>query len=271
MKQVKSGIPGLDKILGGGILDGSIITVSGPTGSGRSTFALQFILESGAPGLYISIEESKKDLFFHMSGYKWDLQKEEEERRLIILDYPVYEVDQVLNQYSAIQEIIQTTGVKRVVIDSIMPIAVYFKTEDERKTGFLKLIENIRKWGVTTLIVAHDTKPGESGVLPHTSYGIEGFTDGWIHIYYEYDEKREERTRRVEVLKMKGTEHSTRRYPARISSDGFTIFADESPSSAPVSAPVKGEELKTAVKKIIKKPLQPAAAKKKLLGIRRKK
>ena len=91
---IKSGIPGLDNILGGGFLDGSITTVSGPTGSGRSTFALQFILESNSPGLYISIEESKKDLFFHMSGYKWDLEKAEEERRLVILDYPIYEVDQ---------------------------------------------------------------------------------------------------------------------------------------------------------------------------------
>ncbi|MBN1170488.1 AAA family ATPase [Candidatus Micrarchaeota archaeon] len=263
MAQIKSGIPGLDKILGGGVLEGSIITVSGPTGSGRSTFALQFILESETPGLYISIEESKKDLFFHMSGYKWNLQNEEEAGRLVILDYPIYEVDQILNQYSAIQEIIQTTGVKRVVIDSIMPIAVYFQSDDERKKGFLKLIENIRKWGVTTVIVAHDAKSGYGSGLPHTSYSIESFTDGWIHIYYEYDEKKEKRIRRVEVLKMKGTEHSSRIYPAKISSEGFRIFSDETP----VSVPGK----KAVLPLPAARPLKPEVAKKKLLGIRTKK
>ncbi len=273
---IKSGIPGLDKILGGGLLPGSITTIGGPTGSGRSTFAMQFLLESDEPGLYISIEESKKELFFHMSGYRWDMQKAEQDGKLVILDYPIYEVDQILNQYSAIQEIIQTTGVKRVVIDSIMPIAVYFKSDDERKNGFLKLIENIRKWGVTTLIVAHDAKPGESTVLPNTTYNIESFTDGWIHIFFEYDEKQGRRTRAVEVIKMKGAAHSSKRYPARIDRNGFSILLPE-----------ESEQVKRIVENVVKKmetkvpaktkneeepkPLKASVAKKKLLGIRKRK
>ncbi len=263
MRLIKSGIPGLDKILGGGFLEGSIVTLSGPTGSGKSTMALQFILESEAPGLYISIEESKKDFFFHMSGYKWDLQEAEQNRRLIILDYPIYEVDQVLNQYSAIQEIIQTTGVKRVVIDSIMPIALHFPNEDERKKGFLKLIDNMRKWGVTTLIIAQDRASENWKRLPYTSFEIENYTDGWINLYYQYDEKKEERCRSVEVLKMKGVEHSTRNYPSQMDTNGWVVFSDQQPDSS-LNKP-KAKVAKPAAKKApAKKPVaKKAPAKKK--------
>jgi len=226
---VKSGIPGLDKISGGGLLQGSIITLSGPTGCGKSTFAMQFLVEGTLkykePGLYISIEESKDAMYFHMSGYTWNLEKLEKDRQLVFLDYPVYEVDQFMNQYSAIAEIINSSGAKRVVIDSIMPLALYFPSEDERKKGFLKLIDNIRKWGVTTLIVSEDTPATTQDVLPDTKYGIETFTDGWIHIYYMFSPKTQERTRAVEVLKMKGIAHSTKIYPAKIDKTGFTIMA----------------------------------------------
>jgi len=228
---IKSGIPGLDKLLGGGFLEGSITTVSGPTGSGKSTLALQYLYKGASdfnePGLYICIEESRQDFLFHVSGYNWDFAKAEKERKFILLDYPIHEVDQILNQYSAIAEIISSTGVKRVVIDSIMPIALFFKEDDERKKGFLKLIENIRKWNVTTLIVSEDMKATNLGVLPNSAYGIETFTDGWINFTNNYDLKRGERVRMIEVLKMKGVTHSYKPYPAVIDANGVTIVMDE--------------------------------------------
>lgn len=169
-KFIQSGIPGLDHVLGGGFVQGSIVAIGGPTGVGKSTLAMQFIhngaKEYGESGLYISIEESRQEVYFHFAGFHWNLQNLEKDKKIILLDYPLHEVDQILNQYSAVQVIIQSTGVKRVVIDSIMPISLYFKTDEERKTGFLKLIENLRKWGVTTLIVSEDTRSPDMKMLP---------------------------------------------------------------------------------------------------------
>ncbi len=242
-KFIKSGIDGLDEVLGGGILEGSIITVSGPTGAGKSTFAAQFLhngaVQSNEPGLYISIEESRRDFYFHMGGFEMDFAALERDRKFILLDYPIHEVDQVLNQSASISEIINSTGVKRVVIDSVMPIALYFKGDDERKMGFLKFIENLRKWNVTTLIVSEDVKI-HSGSRPSSEFGIESFTDGWINLFYKYDERTMERSRFVEVVKMKGVAHSSRSYPAMLSSKGFTISSGQpKPSGAktPASAP----------------------------------
>lgn len=260
-KFIKSGIPGFDTVLGGGFPEGSIVTVGGPTGAGKSTLAMQFLyngaVQFGDVGLCISIEESRKDLFFHMDGYDWDISKVEREKKFVLLDYPIHEVDQILNQYSAIQEIITTTGVRRVVIDSIMPIALYFKNDDERKTGFLKLIENIRKWNVTTLIVSEDVKATGLEVLPDTQYGIETFTDGWIHLFYHYDEKKMERSRYLEVLKMKGIQHSTKPYPVTLGRSGFSLVKAGAASPPPPSVEKSAPEKKTPAAKGLKKLAAP--------------
>lgn len=227
-KFVKSGIPGLDKALGGGFLDGSIITIGGPTGVGKSTFGMQYLYAGATqfdePGMYISIEESKESMLFNLSGYKWDIEGVEKRQKLIFLDYPLYEVDQFIEQSGGIKEIINTSGIRRVVIDSIMPIALYFGSDEERKKGFLKLINNIRKWGTTTLVISEDTTVSTVDALPNTTYGIESFTDGWVNIFYKIDPKKDERTRMLEVIKLKGVAHSSKVYPIKISDTGFNVI-----------------------------------------------
>lgn len=223
----KTGIPGLDEVLNGGMPRQAIATLSGPTGCGKSTFAMQFLMEGAIkykePGLYIAIEENRQSMLANLSVYGWNFEKLEKEKKFMFLDYPLYEVDQFLTQNSAIAEIISTLGVKRVVIDSIMPLALHFSSEDERKKGFLKLVDTIRKWGAATMIISEDTPASTQDTMPDTHYGIETLTDGWIHIYYVYSPKTRERTRAIEVLKMKGINHSSKIYPCEITKKGFVI------------------------------------------------
>ena len=227
-KFVKSGIAGLDKVSGGGLLEGSIVTIGGPTGAGKSTFGMQFLYEGakqfGEAGMYVAIEESKDSMLFNMSGYNWQLEDIEKKQKLVFLDYPVYEVDQFLQQSGAVKEIINTFNVKRVVIDSIMPIALFFKNDEERKKGFMKFIDNVRSWGATTMIISEDTTVSTADALPSTASGIESFTDGWVNIGFKYDSKKSERVRVLEVLKMKGAHHSMRTYPVKMDESGFTII-----------------------------------------------
>lgn len=221
---VKSGIPGLDKLLGGGLTPGSVSVVSGPTGSGRSTLALQFLVQGarqyGDPGLYVVIEESRDSTYKNMSYKGWELAELENSKQLVFLDYPPYEVDQFMGQRSAVGEIIDTMGIERLVIDSIMPLALLFPNADERKKGFLELIQNIRRWKTTTLIVAEEP-PTPEGMLPHTFYGLETLVDGWIHLDYVYQKER--RVRRLEVMKMKGRKHLAQRVPMKIGDTGISI------------------------------------------------
>ncbi len=223
---VKTGVPGLDKLLGGGLNRGSISVVSGPTGCGRSTLALQFLVQGAKlynePGLYVVIEESRDSTYRNMNYRGWNLAELEASKQLIFLDYPPYEVDQFLSQKSAVGEIIDTMGIERLVIDSIMPLALLFKQDDERKRGFLEIIQNLRKWKTTTLIVA-DEQPSLQGALPHSEYGIEKLVDGWIHMDYSY--VKEKRERRIEIIKMKGKKHRMNRVPFEISESGASVEA----------------------------------------------
>ncbi|MEK6981781.1 MAG: ATPase domain-containing protein [Candidatus Micrarchaeota archaeon] len=223
---IKSGVEDFDEILGGGLLKGSVITLSGSTGSGKSTFGMQFLVEGAKnkeSGLYISIEEGRQAVFDHLRSYSWDIAKFEKNKQIVFLDYPFHEVDQLLNNSGAIQELINSFGIKRVVIDSILPLALHFQTDDERKKNFIKFIDGLRKWGVTVLLISEDVPATTLDVLPDTKYGVETFSDGWIHIYYLYSPKEKQRTRAIEVLKMKGVAHSTKIYPCEISDNGFVL------------------------------------------------
>ncbi|MFH1785209.1 MAG: ATPase domain-containing protein [Candidatus Micrarchaeota archaeon] len=271
-KFIKSCVPGLDMVLGGGLLENSIVTVSGPTGCGKSTLAAQFIhngaVQENEPGLYISLEESRSDFLFHTSSYNWDFQSLEMDKKFILLDYPIHEVDQIVNQASAIQEIIATTGVKRVVIDSIMPIAMFFQGEDERKKGFLKFMENLRKWKATILIVSEDITVVETEHVPNTGYIIESFADGWINMFYKYNEERMERSRYLEVLKMKGVGHSTKSYPIAIDNDGLRVIV---PENAKIAVEGLKKTSKTPpVKKPTKTPTKATEGSAKIAAVKKK-
>lgn len=225
---LKTGIPGFDELFINGIPKSSIITLGGPSGCGKSSLAMQFLVEGARkfnePGLYISLEDSKNSLLSSMSGYTWELEKMERNKQIFFLDYPISEVDQFLQKENAVGELISTMGIERVVIDSIMPIALSFKGEDERQSGLLNFISNIRKWKTTTFIVSEDTAQSADMIIPSTKYGIEKLTDGWVQLYYILDDKGN-REKAVEVIKMKGTTHALKKFKCTISNEGFTIFS----------------------------------------------
>ncbi len=227
---VQTGIEGLDTMLNGGFTKGSISMLSGPTGCGKSTLAMQFLINGAEKynetGLYIVLEETKDSVYSNISGYNWDIAKLERTKKMLFLDYPIHEANQFLSKNSAIEELISTLGVERVVIDSIMPIALLFQNDDERQRGFLTLISNIQKWNTTTILISEDTPATTQDVLPHTKYGMESLTHTWLHMYYFYDSG--ERKRALEVLKMKGVQHFTKIVPLEITNNGINmLFATE--------------------------------------------
>jgi KaiC/GvpD/RAD55 family RecA-like ATPase len=60
VERVKTGIPGFDEILNGGIPKRNVILLSGGPGTGKSIFSMQFLwngLQMGEPGIYVALEE----------------------------------------------------------------------------------------------------------------------------------------------------------------------------------------------------------------------
>ncbi|MCL6088966.1 MAG: hypothetical protein M1530_02245 [Candidatus Marsarchaeota archaeon] len=229
--KVPSGIPGLDKMIGGGFTKNSIVVISGSTGSGRTTFATQFLVngwrQNQEPGIYLSFNEPKYSIFANMSAFDWNLPELERNKNVVFIEYPSSELSSFLEQEGSILELIDTLGVERVVFDSITPLSMISDGE-ERMRSMQKLIDVVRKWGVTTLITADDIMPPHPD-LPRTSVGIEAMSDGFIHLGWMREGNRRMRT--LEVVKMRGSAHAHLIHLTTIDSQGYRLVDSGMPET----------------------------------------
>ncbi len=224
VQKVKSGIPGLDKMLGGGFLKNSVTAVAGSTGSGRTLFVSQF-LHSGArdldePGLFLSFDEQKSTIYSNLASFGWDMLDLEQKQKIVFIEYPQNELSAFVEQEGAIKDLIGSMGVKRVVIDSISPYALMFSNPEERRISTLKLVSAAKSWKVTSLISA-ETVPGSEEHFPHTISGVESFADGFINI--SFMRKAGKRQRDIEIVKMHGCRHEHELKPLSITEKGFEV------------------------------------------------
>ncbi len=222
-KKIPSGIPGLDALIGGGLRKNGIVALSGSTGSGRTIFGMQFLMggmREGEAGMYISFDEKKHSFYENMRSCGWNLAELEAKKQFVFIEYPINEVEQLVEQEGGIRDLIDAVGVERVVLDSITPFALSFESEDERRIALGKMVDRMRKWLCTVLVVAEDTGEHSVGV-PRTRSGIEFVADGFIHLSFIKDGLQ--RKRYVEVVKMRGAAHLHEMFPARIGDSGFTV------------------------------------------------
>lgn len=226
--KVKSGIPGLDRMLGGGFLKNSVIALAGETGSGRTIFASQFLVKGATefdePGLFLSFDEQKNSLYSNLASFGWDFLELEREQKVVFIEYPQNELSSFVEQEGAIRDLISTLGIKRVVIDSISPFALMFSAQEERQMNTLKLVSAVRGWKLTSMICS-ETLAGAEHAVPRTISGVESFADGFIHLSFLRHGGRRERA--VEIVKMRGCHHEHEIRPVEITSKGFAVVAGE--------------------------------------------
>jgi circadian clock protein KaiC len=71
-----TGIDGLDEMLGGGIPKGRILLICGGPGTGKTTIAMQYLINGvykySEKGLYISFDESMHQIFEEASYFGWE-------------------------------------------------------------------------------------------------------------------------------------------------------------------------------------------------------
>lgn len=223
LPRVKTGIPGLDELIEGGFPRGSIVTVSGDTGCGKTTFGVQF-LHAGATkheehGLYLSFDEKKRFMYRNMGRFGWDLQKLDRDKKIVFIEYPPFEVDQFLQQEGVIRDLIDKVGIERLVIDSIMPLVMVYGSDREKREGTLRIIEKIKNWGCTTVLISEG-----SGALVDVQNRnwAEYLSDGLVYLYNL--RRKNYRERALEVVKLRGVIHETKLCPMKIGDNGVEVF-----------------------------------------------
>ena len=224
---VKTGIPGLDSMIGGGFERKSVVIVTGTAGSGKTILALQFLYNGAAqfnePGLFITFEESKESIFKHMLKFGWDFEELEREKKIIILEYPPHEVDRFISEGAVIEDMVRENGIQRVVMDSITSFMLLYEEEYRRRQVFLKTMELLRKWECTTLLTSEATAD-ESGE-PKARFGVEFLADALLAIHVI--KKGGVKSLAIEVVKMRGVAHEMRLNLMKITPKGIEVYPSQ--------------------------------------------
>ena len=207
-QRVTLGIPELDKMFGGGAFKGDSLLVAGPTGSGKSAIATQFIaagLRNGEPGVMAIFEERPQEYAGRAGNFGLDLKTPQEKEKLKILYLRPLDlsVDETMQE---ILDAIQEVGAKRLVIDSLsgfdMALAPGFRTDF--RESLYRMIGALTGAGVTILSTVEVEESFET--FPFSHYSISFLTDDIIRLrYVEIDGQLR---KIMVVVKMRGGNHS---------------------------------------------------------------
>src|SRR2546425_4690115 len=165
---VLTGIDGLDEMLGRGVPSGHIITVLGSFGTGKTTFALQFLMQgliNGEKGIFISLEEDTESVVANAASFGWDLPKFIKEKKLHIVKLePADAKTTVTRIRSELPDFIKRIGASRVAIDSISLLNMLFADDKERREKLFALCKQLKSTGATCVFTAEgkDEKPRAS-------------------------------------------------------------------------------------------------------------
>lgn len=233
--RIPTGISGLDELISGGFPEDTVNLVSGPAGSAKSLMSMQYIYngvkDHGETGIYLTLEEPRENLIRAMNAYGMDLEKFEQEGKLMLLDLGEVrrrtstseEMDVV--GFAALQELLQNllefSGAKRLAIDSVTAVGLYYEDSPGKlRRELFKFAAFLKERSITSLLI---TESVEGSQL--TRYGIEQFlSDSFIVLGLE-DVKGELR-RTLTVRKMRFTKHDTTKHPLLITSNGINVSAE---------------------------------------------
>ena len=235
---VPTGIPGVDRILAGeGIPRGHTILVSGGPGSGKTTFAIQFLYTGATQhdesGVYVTLDEDPKDIKANMSNFGWDLEKLEEGKKLVFINVSPVRVApseragliqigmkefRLIKLLEAIKQGIEELDAKRVVVDPVTIFTLQYPDEIERIYAMRDLIRELRKMGCTNLLISELRGTGMEREHQFEEYLAQGV------ILLRTFLKDSRMIRAFQVEKMRGLAIDNQPRPYEISAKGIEVY-----------------------------------------------
>ena len=221
-----TGIQGLDEITGGGLPTGRPTLVCGSAGCGKTMLAIEFLVrgatEFGEPGVFMMFEENATELSANVRSLGFDLDRLVAEQK-IVLDHVHIERSEIEETgdydleglFIRLGFAIDSIGAKRVVLDTIEALFGGLANEGILRAELRRLFRWLKKRGMTTVIT------GEKGEASITRYGLEEYVADCV-IVLDHRVAEQISTRRLRVLKYRGTAHGMNEYPFLIGERGFS-------------------------------------------------
>ncbi len=227
-EKVPSGIKGLDTITGGGLPKGRPALVSGGPGCGKTLFAMEFIIRGivdyNEPGVFVAFEEKIEDLEKNFLSMGFDL-KDLIRRKKLVLDHIYIDRTEIeeTGEYDLeglfirLGAMIDEVGAKRIAIDTLEAIFSGFCNEAILRSELRRLFLWLKDKGITAVVT------GERGDRTITKYGLEEYVADCV-ITLDHRVTNQIATRRLRIVKYRGSLHGTDEYPFLISSDGISVL-----------------------------------------------
>lgn len=223
--RARTGIPDLDEMLEGGFPSGSLVTLAGRPGTGKTIFSSQFLHHGadreGDVGMYVSMLEAKGQYFRNAAGLGLEFAHLEKKGLFRFLEAPTLTAEGMPAIWEDIMQNIEEHGVDRLVIDSFTAMAQAFEGPgDLRVFTHMLLGKIVAGTGCTTLLITEIPPPGSH---PAIGGGIEEFiADGVIHFDLR-PVAGDARVRYMEIMKMRGTNHWMGPIPIEIGHGGISV------------------------------------------------
>jgi circadian clock protein KaiC len=228
LAKVPSGIAGLDEITDGGLPAGRPTLVCGGPGCGKTLVGLSFVVNGarhfGEPGVLISFEESTRDLACDVASLGFDLPALTAAGKLFI-DYVHIDRSEIeeTGEYDLeglfirLESAVRQVGAKRVVLDTVESLFGGLSNESILRAELRRLLRWLKDKGLTTIIT------GERGRETLTRQGLEEYVTDAV-ILLDHRVREELSTRRLRIVKYRGSFHGTNEYPFLIDRRGLNVL-----------------------------------------------
>jgi len=223
-----TGIAGFDDLTLGGLPTGRPALVCGSAGCGKTLFASTFLIngarEYDEPGVFVTFEERPVDIVSNVASLGFELDKLIEDGKVIIEHIAVdpaelaeigdYDLEGL---FLRLELAIDSVGAKRVVLDTIESLFSAFSNPAILRAEIRRLFDWLKDRGMTTVITA------ERGDGSLTRQGLEEYVSDCV-ILLDHRVQNQISTRRMRIVKYRGTAHGTNEYPFLIDEDGFSVL-----------------------------------------------
>lgn len=220
--RVKTGVAGLDTMLNGGFVRESSVLLRGAPGTGKTTLALQYLLEGaqhGEPGLFISFEEFPQSIYRDAESLGWDLKAHEAKGHFrMMFTSPEVLLHSLEQSDSPLITMIMTEGIQRIALDSITHFTRLSRDNNVLRHLYNTVINGFKREGVTAVFLGEETRSdftsNEKGHLPFVVDCI---------IMMRYLEIESAIQRAIVVLKMRSSDHDKAIRGYTIGQGGMTV------------------------------------------------
>jgi circadian clock protein KaiC len=233
--KVRTGISGFDSIISGGFRQGRSVVLSGPAGSGKTTFGMQFLYmgakDFDEPGIFVTLSQSPNEIKNDFKSFGWDIQKLIEDDRIIIIDARPFKMEEgfialdeslyrgetlpFMHLTQLILSSIKRIDAKRLVIDSLTVLGMQYTNSFYVRQGLQGMVHALEDQQCTSLLISETTDSEKIPIEWHVASGI---------VLLHHVRKEDTMERAIQVVKMRGVRHREQIFPIKLTESGLQIM-----------------------------------------------